>query len=407
VVTFNAFQCISNIAISYKAIMTNKTSSNSFSQIIDFIKSLYPNENPVPLHAPRFTGNERKYVVDAINSTFVSSVGRYVDRFEEMICEITGAKYAIATVNGTCALHIALKLAGVQPGDEVITQPLSFVATANSIAHCGARSIFLDVERETLGLDPTALKSFLQSHARIRENTCYNKTTGKRIAACVPMHTFGHPCRIDEIAEICNHYHIPIVEDSAESLGSLYKGKHTGTFGQFGIYSFNGNKTVTCGGGGAIVTNNEALAKKAKHITTTAKVPHPYEYVHDMTGYNYRLPNLNAALACAQLEQLNTFVENKRELARRYQDFFETLDIPFINEPDNTQSNYWLNAVIMPDRETRDEFLKATNKAGVMTRPIWMLMNKLEMYKDCQTDALENAQWLEDRVVNIPSSVRI
>jgi perosamine synthetase len=387
--------------------MTRKTSSDSFSEIIDFIKSLYPGENPVPLHAPRFTGNEKKYVLDAIDSTFVSSVGKYVDRFEEMICEITGAQYATAMVNGTCALDIALKLSGIQPGDEVITQPLSFVATANSIAHCGANPIFLDVERETLGLDPTALKSFLKAHARIRENTCYNKTTGKRIAVCVPMHTFGHPCRIDEIAEICSHYHIALVEDSAESLGSLYKGKHTGTFGQFGVYSFNGNKTVTCGGGGAIVTNNKALAKKAKHITTTAKLSHPYEYIHDMIGYNYRLPNLNAALACAQLEQLDTFLENKRELASYYQFFFKTLQIIFIKEPEHARSNYWLNAIILPDRKARDEFLKATNEAGVMTRPIWRLMNKLEMYKDCQTDRLRNAQWLEDRVVDIPSSVRI
>ena len=387
--------------------MIKKTSSNSFSEVINFIRSLYPGENPVPLHAPRFTGNEKKYVVDAIDSTFVSSVGKYVDRFEEMTCEITGAQYAIATVNGTCALHIALELAGVQQGDEVITQPLSFVATGNSIAHCGAKPIFLDVERETLGLDPTALKSFLQVHARIREKTCYNKTAGNRIAACVPMHTFGHPCRIDEIAEICNHYHIALVEDSAESLGSLYKGKHTGTFGLFGIYSFNGNKTVTCGGGGVIVTNDETLAKKAKHITTTAKVPHPYEHVHDMTGYNYRLPNLNAALACAQLEQLSTFIENKRELARHYQEFFESLDIPFIYEPEHARSNYWLNAVIMLDRKTRDECLEVTNEAGVMTRPIWRLLSKLEMYKKCQTDALENARWLEDRLVNIPSSVRV
>jgi len=382
-------------------------SQKTFFQIIDFIKSLYPGENPVPLHAPRFTGNEKKYVADAIDSTFVSSVGKYVDRFENMICEIIGAKYAIATVNGTCALHVALKLAGVQTDDEVITQPVSFVATANAIAHCGAKPIFLDVERETLGLDPTALKSFLQAHSRIREKTCYNKTSGNRITACVPMHTFGHPCRIDAIADICQRYNIALIEDAAESLGSTYKDRHTGTFGLFGIYSFNGNKTVTCGGGGAIVTNDESLGKKAKHITTTAKVPHPYEYVHDMIGYNYRLPNLNAALACAQLEQLDSFIENKRELASLYKDFFESLDISFIHEPEHSCSNYWLNAVIMPDRKTREEFLKATNEAGVMTRPIWRLLNKLEMYKDCQTDALENAKWLEERVVNIPSSVRM
>ena len=378
-----------------------------FTEIINFIKALYPSENLVPLHVPRFTGNEKEYVVDAIDSTFVSSVGKYVDRFEEMICEITGSKYAIATVNGTCALHIALKLAGVQPGDEIITQPLSFVATANSISHCGARPIFLDVERNTLGLDPTALKSFLQAHARIRENACYNKTTGNRIAGCVPMHTFGHPCRIDEIADICDHYRIALVEDAAESLGSTYKGRHTGTIGLFGIYSFNGNKTVTCGGGGSIVTNDETLAKKTKHITTTAKLPHLYEYVHDMNGYNYRLPNLNAALACAQLEQLSAFLENKRELAERYQEFFESLDIPFIKEPDHAVSNYWLNGIILADRKSRDEFIKASNNGNVMTRPVWKLLNKLDMYKTCQTDALTNAKWLEERVVNIPSSVRM
>lgn len=380
--------------------------SNSFSEIIDFIKSLYPSENPVPLHVPRFTGNEKKYVIDAIDSTFVSSVGEYVDRFEEMICRITGTAFAVATVNGTCALHVALKLAGVQPGDEVITQPLSFVATANAISYCGAKPIFLDVSRKTLGLDPTALKEFLKSNTQTKKQGCYNSVTGKRIAACVPMHTFGHPCRIDAIADICERYKIVLIEDAAESLGSTYKGKHTGTFGLFGIYSFNGNKTVTCGGGGSIVTNNEALAKQAKHITTTAKLPHPYEYVHDAIGYNYRLPNLNAALAVAQLEQLEFFIKNKRELARRYQEVFDSMDIPFVQEPAHARSNYWLNAIILPNRETRDEFLNATNEAKVMTRPIWRLLNRLEMYKNCQTDSLENAKWLEERVVNIPSSVR-
>ena len=375
--------------------------------IIQFIKKQFPDSEFIPLHEPSFTGNEKRYVLDCIDSTFVSSVGRYVDRFEEMICEITGAKYAIATVNGTCALHVALKLAGVQPGDEAITQPLSFVATANAISYCGANPIFLDVERETLGLSPAALENFLKSNARIKNGKCYNSIADNRIAACVPMHTFGHPCRIDEIAEICSHYNIALVEDSAESIGSLYKGKHTGTIGLFGIYSFNGNKTVTCGGGGAIVTNDEALAKKAKHITTTAKLPHPYEYVHDMSGYNYRLPNLNAALACAQLEQLDFFVEKKRKLASLYQEFFESLNIPFIHEPKHARSNYWLNAIVLPDNKARDEFLKVTNNANVMTRPVWRLLNKLEMYKDCQTDGLINAQWLEERVVNIPSSVRV
>lgn len=383
-----------------------KSSSSLFSEIIHFIKSLYPDENPVPLHAPRFIGNEKKYVIDAIDSTFVSSVGEYVDRFEEMICEITGAKYAIATVNGTCGLHVALKLVGVQSGDEVITQSLSFVATANSVVHCRANPIFLDVEK-TLGLDPVALGDFLKSNTRIKDETCYNSITGNRIAACVPMHTFGHPCRIDEIAEICNHYHIALVEDSAESLGSLYKGKHTGTFGLFGIYSFNGNKTVTCGGGGTIVTNDETLAKKAKHITTTAKLPHPYEYVHDTVGYNYRMPNLNAALACAQLEQLDRFIENKRELARKYADFFKEKDFKFITETQEARSNYWLNTILLPELNTRNEFLEATNAVGVMTRPAWNLLNTLEMYKHCQTDDLKNARWLEERVVNIPSSVQL
>ena len=378
-----------------------------FPRIIEFIKTLYPNENPVPLHVPRFTGNEKKYVIDAIDSTFVSSVGEYVDRFEEMICQITGSAFAVATVNGTCALHIALKLSGVQLGDEVITQPVSFVATANAISYCGANPIFLDVERETLGLDPTALENFLKSNTRIKDGICYNSTTGKRIAACVPMHTFGHPCRIDAITEICKRYNIALVEDAAESLGSTYKGQHTGTFGLFGIYSFNGNKTVTCGGGGAIVSNDEALAKKAKHITTTAKITHPYEYVHDTVGYNYRLPNINAALACAQLEQLEFFIEKKRELAGKYEEFFTLIGIPFLLEPDHARSNCWLNAIILSDRDERNVFLKMTNEVKIMTRPTWRLLNHLEMYKDSQTDALENAKWLEERVVNIPSSVVI
>ena len=388
--------------------MPTSTMTNPlFDQVIAFIRSLYPGSDVIPLHEPRFIGREKEYVNAAIDSTFVSSIGEFVSRLENIICKITGARFAVATVNGTAALHVALKLAGVQPGDEVITQPLTFVATANAIAYCGAEPVFVDVDRTTLGLDHVALEAFLGTHTRIENGSCCNRTTGKRISACLPMHTFGHPCRIDAIADFCERYNIALIEDAAESLGSTYKGKHTGTFGLFGIYSFNGNKTVTCGGGGAIVTNDEGLAKKAKHITTTAKTPHPYEYVHDMTGYNYRLPNLNAALACAQLEQLDFFIENKRELARFYQEFFESLDIPFIHEPKHARSNYWLNAIIQPDRKARDEFLKATNKAGVITRPIWRLLNKLEMYKDCRTDALTNAKWLEDRLVNIPSSVRV
>lgn len=387
--------------------MVNKSTSDIVERIVSFIRSIFPNEEHIPLHSPLFCGNEKKYVLDAIDSTFVSAVGKYVDRFEEMICHITHARSAIATLNGTCALQVSLELAGVQPGDEVITQPISFVATANSISYCGARPIFLDVSRETLGMDPSALKLFLKSNTRIENHNCYNKITGKRIAACVPMHTFGHPCQIDTIVDYCSRYHIPVIEDAAESLGSTYKGRHTGTFGLFGIYSFNGNKTVTSGGGGVIVTNDEMQAKRAKHMTTIAKIPHPYEYVHDTVGYNYRMSNLSAALACGQLENLEFFIEKKRNQANIYHKFFERLDIPFVLEPNHARSNYWLNTIILSDREMRNGFLEATNAAQVMTRPIWRLLNKLDMYQTCQTDALTNAQWLEDRVVNIPSSVRL
>lgn len=379
-----------------------------YQDIVDYIRNIYHTDKVIPLHAPLFVGNEKVYINDAIDSTFVSSVGKYVNRFEEMMCEITGASYAVATVNGTCALHVALRLLGVEQGDEVITQPLSFVATANAIAYCGARPIFVDVERKTLGLCPEAVEDFLKRNAQIgRDGSCCNKMTKKRIAACVPMHTFGHPCRIDAINEICGLYNIPVLEDAAESLGSLYMGRHAGTFGKAGIYSFNGNKTVTCGAGGAIVTNDPILAKRAKHITTTAKVPHPFEYVHDEVGYNYRMANLNAALACAQLEQLERFIANKRLLAQSYARFFENQGVSFFEEPQNCRSNYWLNAVILPDIEARDQFLEFTNGLGIMTRPVWRLMNKLPMFKESQTGSLENSQWLEERVVNIPSSVTL
>lgn len=376
-----------------------------FDRIIEFIKSLYPCKDIVPLHEPRFVGKEKEYVNDAIDSTFVSSVGEYVNQFEKMISEFTGVEYTIATVNGTAGLHVALKLVGVEPGDEVITQPLTFVATANAITYCGAEPLFLDVDQDTAGLSSTALESFFNSHCKKKDNSCLNKKTGRRIAACVPMHTFGHPCRIDEIAEICNRYQVKLVEDAAESLGTLYKGKHTGTFGEMGVYSLNGNKTVTCGGGGAIVTNSQILAKKAKHITTTAKVPHAYEYVHDEIGFNYRLPNINAALACAQMENLAYFIKKKRELAQKYENFFRSEGIPFLKEPEYARSNYWLNAILMPDRKVRDEFLEATSSAGIMTRPAWKLIKELEIYRDCQTGLIKNAEYLGDRIVNLPSSV--
>lgn len=375
-------------------------------KIISFIRSVYSTDKFIPLHEPRFSGNEKKYVIDAIDSTFVSSVGEYVNRFEKMISEISGASHAVAVVNGTCGLHMALRLAGVRMGDEVITQPLTFVATANAIDYCGGQPVFLDVDLETLGLNPDSLESFLLQNVELRsDGFSYNRSTNNRVSACVPMHTFGHPCSIERIVRICSEYNIEVIEDAAESLGSTYNERQTGTFGKAGIYSFNGNKTVTCGGGGAIITNDPAFAQRAKHVTTTAKVPHPYEYVHNEVGYNYRMPNLNAALACAQLEQLSQFLANKRTLAQRYAEFFDSIHVHFMKEPVNSRSNYWLNAIILGDIEERNSFLEITNKSGVMTRPIWCLLNKLPMFNHCTTDGLKNALWLEERVVNIPSSV--
>lgn len=375
-------------------------------EVIKFIREIYHTSDFLPLHEPVFFGNEKKYLNECIDSTFVSSVGKFVDQFEQLMAAYTGANYAIATVNGTAALHIALKLIGVAEGEEVITQPLSFIATCNAISYCGAKPVFIDVDRDTMGLSPYSLLSFLQQYVEQREDGCYNKSTGSRISAVLPMHTFGHPCRIDEIAAICNDYSIPLVEDAAESLGSFYKGKHTGTFGQLGAFSFNGNKTITTGGGGMIVTNDEAFAKRAKHITTTAKVPHPYEFIHDEIGYNYRLPNINAALGCAQMENLAVILQKKRELATTYEKFFTDKDIQFVKEPENAMSNYWLNAVILKDKRNRDEFLQQMNGAGIMTRPIWQLMNRLEMFKHSLAEDLTNALWLEERVVNIPSGVK-
>ncbi len=377
-----------------------------FEAIIQFIKEAYNTEQFLPLHEPVFFGNEKKYLNECIDSTFVSSVGKFVDKFEQMVAEFTGAKYAIATVNGTAALHIALKLAGVDENSEVITQPLTFIATCNAISYCNAVPVFVDVDKDTMGMSPQSLKSFLMSETIQKEGGCYNKTTGKKITAAVPMHTFGHPCRIDEIAEICDEHNIVLIEDAAESLGSYYKNQHTGTFGEIGVLSFNGNKTITTGGGGMLITNDEALAKHAKHLTTTAKLAHPYEYIHDEIGYNYRLPNINAALGCAQMETLSSILKNKRQLAEQYIGFFEKQNIQFVKEQEHAKVNYWLNAVIMESEEQRNVFLQETNDNNVMTRPVWGLMNKLTMFENCQTSNLDNAQWLEQRVVNIPSGMR-
>lgn len=379
-----------------------------FEAIITQIRSFFPGRDFIPLHEPKFIGREKEYLAATIDSTFVSSVGKFVDRFEEMMSEYTGAGHAVATVNGTAALHTALLVAGVTAGDEVITQPLTFVATANAISYCGAQPVFLDVDRDTMGLSPNALRTFLEEHTEQSGNGCRNKTTGRRISACVPMHTFGHPCRIEEIAELCRKHNLFLIEDAAESLGSTRGKKQAGTFGVLGVYSFNGNKTITCGGGGAIVTNDKTLAAHAKHLTTTAKKPHPYLYEHDEVGFNYRMPNLNAALACAQLENLDRFLANKRELAGLYRNFFSTQSaIDFVAEPEGSRANYWLNTILFQNRPTRDLFLSESNEAGIQTRPAWTLLNHLDIYGHCQTDELANAIWLAERIVNIPSSVRL
>jgi len=379
----------------------------NFPHIIDFIRSLYPDRDFVPLHEPYFGGNEKKYLQDCIDSTFVSSVGKYVDRFEEMIREFTGAKCAVATVNGTAALHIALLLAGVQRNDLVITQPLTFIATCNAISYCGAEPVFIDIDRHNLGLSADALEAWLAANSVLEGESCYHIGSRQRLAACVPMHTFGHPCQIDRIVEICERYHIPVVEDSAESIGSYYKGRHTGTFGKLGVLSFNGNKTITTGGGGMIITNDDELGKLAKHITTTAKVPHPWEFVHNMTGYNYRLPNVNAALGCAQMEQLPQILANKRETARLYQEFFAGMDgITYIPESQDCVSNYWLNVMLFSNLEARNDFLQQSNTSKVMTRPAWTLMNKLAMFSKAISGDLEISEDIESRLVNIPSSFR-
>ena len=385
----------------------NENSVNQNLAVINFIKSIYNKNKFIPLHEPRFLGNEKKYLNECIDSTFVSSVGKFVDEFESRIANYTGSKYAIATCNGTSALHTSLLLANVNKNDEVITQPLTFVATCNAISYCGAKVIFIDVDKDTMGLSPTELKFFLENNTKVKNKQCINNKTGKVIKACVPMHSYGHPCRIDAIKKICDDYYIFLIEDAAESIGSTYKGKHTGTFGQLGAISFNGNKIITGGGGGCIITNDKVLAEKAKYLTTTAKVPHKWDFNHDMVGYNYRMPNLNAALLVAQLENLNNFINNKRELANYYETFFSSTDYFFFKEPSNSKSNYWLNVIFLKNRKQRDEFLDFTNKNGVMTRPTWRLMNELEMFKDCEGVDLKNAKYLEERVVNIPSSVRL
>ena len=380
---------------------------SSYKKITDFIHDLY-GAPEVPLHAPCFIGNEKKYLAECVDTTFVSSVGQFVDRFEEKMAQYTGAARAVTCVNGTNALHLALLLVGVEQGDEVLTQALTFIATCNAIRYIDAHPVFLDVDQSTMGLSPDAMRDWLFRNAEMKDSQCFNKNTQRRIKACVPMHTFGHPARIDEIAAVCEEYHIELVEDAAESLGSLYKGQHTGLFGRVGVISFNGNKTITTGGGGMLLLNNEELGAQAKHLTTQAKVPHRWEFIHDRIGYNYRMPNINAALGCAQLEHLEEFVMNKRETAEKYHAFFATIDdMDYFVEPENCRSNYWLNTILLKDRQAQQDFLQYTNDHGIMTRPAWQLMNRLEMFKGCETDGLKHTQWLEERIVNIPSSVNL
>jgi aminotransferase in exopolysaccharide biosynthesis len=376
-----------------------------YDRLVSFVREQYATKDFIPLHAPVFQGREREFVLDTINSTFVSSVGAYVDKFERDIALFCKSPRAVAVVNGTAALHIALIMAGVRRDDLVITQSLTFVATCNAISYCGASPLFIDVDRSTLSLSPKALETWLQEHALINDiGECCTQDGLRRIRACVPMHTFGHPAELDALVEVCDRWKLVLIEDAAESMGSYYKGQHTGTFGEIGVLSFNGNKIMTTGGGGMLLVD-EIMARRAKHLSTTAKIPHPYEFFHDEVGYNYRLPNLNAALGCAQLEQLPIFLKSKRDLAERYIAFFSNTELIPIKEPLQCRSNYWLNGVICETPAMRDELLKVTNAAGVMTRPVWNLMNRLPMYADAPKGPLDNTEWLAARVVNLPSSM--
>lgn len=372
--------------------------------IIEFVRDLYKTDEFIPLHVPTFDGNELAYVSETIKSTFVSSVGKFVDEFEQKIETFTSTPKAVATVNGTAALHAALHMAGVERGDLVITQALTFVATCNALFHMGAEPAFVDVSKSSLGLCPKALATFLEDNAVINERGCIHKNTHQRIRAVVPMHTFGHPVELDELVAVCQKWRLMLVEDAAESLGSFYKGRHTGTIGEFGALSFNGNKIITTGGGGVVLCRSPQDGLRTKHVTTTAKVPHPYEFYHDEPGFNYRMPNLNAALGCAQMEVLPKYLEKKRQLAKQYQAFFVGSDFCFVEEPEYAQSNYWLNAVICPDIESRDLLLKTTNDAGVMTRPVWQLMHRLPMFANAKCGDLSVSEWAESHLINLPSS---
>lgn len=378
--------------------------SDPAAMIVESARAIY-GAGPIPLHRPVFEGNERRYLVECIDSNFVSSVGARVTEFEKRTAEYVGSRFAIATANGTAALHVALMLAGAARDTEVITQAVTFIATCNALSYIGAKPVFVDVDLDTMGMSPEALSEWLDSAAERTGDGPRNRRTGRRIAACVPMHTFGHPCRIEAIAEVCAKWNLPLVEDAAESLGSRVGSRHTGTFGCMAALSYNGNKVITTGGGGMIVTDDPVIAARAKHVTTTAKVPHPYEFVHDEVGYNYRLPNLNAALGCAQMERLDEMLRIKQSVVDRYSASFAGSPVRLFQSREGVTPNHWLNAVLASDLAERDEILRQTNAEGVMTRPIWRLMPSLKMFADAETDGLRNSRWLEERVVNIPSSV--
>nr|AFO84307.1 Elg2 [Cronobacter turicensis] len=372
--------------------------------LVGYIRELYETKEFIPLHAPTFSGNEKEYVLNTIETTFVSSVGQYVDEFERKIESYTGSARAVATVNGTAALHAALYLAGVQRGDLIITQALTFVATCNAIYHLGAEPVFIDISSDSLGLCPKAMSAWLDENARRTETGAVHKKTGKVIRAAVPMHTFGHPVDLDELLIVCDKWGITLVEDAAESLGSFYKGKHTGTIGRYGCLSFNGNKIITTGGGGMILCRSEEDGKRSKHVTTTAKQPHPFEFFHDEPGFNYRMPNINAALGCGQIEKLTLFLSQKRKLAEKYKNFFAGSEFKFVSEPKYSSSNYWLNAIICDSKASRDNLLKDMNASGVMVRPVWKLMHRLPMFENYLRDELKISELIEERLINLPST---
>ena len=368
------------------------------------------NGGEIPLHEPCFGGNEWAYMKDCLDTIFVSSVGQYVDKFESLLADYTGVKRAVAVVNGTAALHISLMLAGVRLGDEVLVPALSFVATANAVTYCGAIPHLVDSEFKTLGMDPRRLNDYLKDIAKVRNGECVHVRTGRIIRAVVPMHTYGHPVDLEPLMEVCQRHHLEMVEDAAESIGSLYRGRHTGNWGKLAVLSFNGNKTITTGGGGAILTNEEKLGRLAKHLTTTAKVPHRWDFFHDQIGYNYRLPNINAALGCAQLEQLPGFLQKKRSLAQRYAEAFRGVEgVAFFTEPEFAKSNYWINVLLLDANQAGElqRVLEFTNDRGIMTRPAWTLMHRLPSFQDCPRMDLAVAEDLAARLINIPSSSQL